>query len=101
MKQHKRIEIYEFIHRDISVMVKIDYLMNEISLLKGNHHIELEEAKHYVFAGRGAEFMNNWLVILDALGEAVRNAKRKYEANLAEESSFKREKVVKVLTKKK
>ncbi len=89
MKQHKRIEIYEHTHKDISVLVKIDYLNNKISLLNSKHRtIEINDFKHFVFADRGVEYMNGWLTILDAVSEAVKDAKKKYEANLGEESKF-------------
>lgn len=33
--------------------------------------------------------MNNWVTILEVMQEAIKDAKKKYEANLAEESKFK------------
>lgn len=95
MKQHKQIEIYEFIHKGITILVKIDYLNNEISFLSTKHlSIDINDPKHFVFAKRGVEYMNGWLTILEALQEATKDAKKKYEANLAEESSFKSEKII-------
>lgn len=85
MNEHKHIEIYEHIHKGISVLVKIDYFTNEISLLDDVNM----QRKEWIFAKRGVEYMNGWLTILEAMQEAIKNAKKKYEANLAEESKFK------------
>lgn len=84
MKEHKHIEIYEHIHKGISVLVKIDYFTNEISLLED----KTMQRKEWIFAKRGVEYMNGWINILEAMQEAIKHAKKKYEANLAEESKF-------------
>lgn len=95
MKQNKHIEIYEFTHKDINVMVKIDYIRNEISLVDQCGYGK----KKYVFADRGVEFMNGWLNVLEALTEAVKDAKTKFEKNLAEVSAFNADKIEKLLEK--
>lgn len=87
LETEKVVEIYGFTHKKITVTVKIDYKRNEISLLEsydGN-----SGAKKYVFAGRGVEYMQGWLNILEAMQEAVKDAKKRYEAELAERSAFK------------
>jgi hypothetical protein len=93
MTEHKHIEIYEHIHKGISVLVKINYFTNEISLLENR----TMQQKQWVFAKRGVEYMNGWITILEAMQEAIKHAKKKYEANLAEESKFKTEKIIKKL----
>jgi hypothetical protein len=90
----KVVEIYGFTHKEILVSVKIDYKRNEISLLegyKGSSYNFNGEAKKYVFANRGVQYMQGWLNILEAMQEAVKDAKRRYEAELAERSAFKKE----------
>lgn len=92
--QEKVIEVYGFTHKDITVTVKIDYKRNEISLLEsydGN-----SGAKKYVFAGRGVEYMQGWLNILEAMQEAIKDAKKRYEAELAERSKFREDLEIKV-----
>jgi hypothetical protein len=86
MKEHKNIEIYEYINKGISILVKIDYLSNEISLLDKR----TMQKKEWIFAKRGVEYMNGWVDILEVMQEAIKNAKKKYESNLAEESKFKK-----------
>ncbi len=91
MKTTKNIEIYTVTTGDISVIVKIDYINNEISLLDQEY-----SKKEYVFAKRGVEYMNGWLNVLEAMDLAIRDAKKRYEADLAENSKFEKEAVKKV-----
>jgi hypothetical protein len=64
----------------IKIFVKIDYSNNRIDIVepeptrKGNFR-----KKDYTFINRGAEFMNSWLNILEALQFAIRSAKSKLE----------------------
>jgi fructose-1,6-bisphosphatase/sedoheptulose 1,7-bisphosphatase-like protein len=90
--ENKVIEIYEITIGRITVTVKIDYIMNKISLVDSINHGEAFSPKHYVFAERGVEYMNDWLNIINAMSSAVIDAKRKYEHNLAEVTKFKNKK---------
>ncbi len=83
----KVVEIYGFTHKEVTVTVKIDYKRNEISLLES--YDANSGAKRYIFGGRGVEYMQGWLNILEAMQEAVKDAKKRYEAELAERSAFK------------
>ena len=100
MKTHLLKQTYEFVHKDIHIWVKVDYLNNLISLVEP---WRIEQGtftkKDWIFAGRGVEYMQGWLNVLEAMGEAIKDAKKKYEANHAEESKFKEEKVVELLYK--
>ena len=100
MKTRKIKDTYEFIYKGISVYVKVDYLNNLISLVEP---WKLEQGKfqkkNWIFADRGVEYMQDWLNILEAMAWAIEDAKEKYEANLAEESKFKEDKIVEVLYK--
>lgn len=89
MKENKITEKYSYTHKDITVVLEIDYLANKISLIDG-----FGKAKKYVFAERGVEYMNSWVNILEAMQEAIKNAKEKYEANLAEVSKFKEDEII-------
>lgn len=85
--EEKVVEIYGYTHKKITVTVKIDYKRNEISLLES--YDESSGAKKWYFAKRGVEYMQGWLTILEAMQEAIKDAKKRYEAELAERSSFK------------
>jgi len=97
--EHKIKETYEFIHNGISVFVRIDYFNNQISILECTNKLRAEfRKKELVFIGRGVEYMNGWLNILEAHKEAIKDAKKKYEANLALESKFREDKIVELLS---
>ena len=90
-------ETYTFVHKKIEVDVSIHYLDNKISLIDARDQLD---HKKWVFANRGVEYMNGWLTILEAMSMAVKDAKKRYEAELAEQSAF-RGKVVVVVKRKK
>lgn len=94
---HKIKETYQFTHNKIDIYVKIDYLNNKISLKEPVNSFGGFQIKKWVFAERGVEFMQGWLDILEAMQEAIKDAKLKYEHNLAEESKFKTDFVLNVL----
>jgi len=82
-------ETVEFNFNDIKVFVKIDYLNNRIDIVEPVNVFESSfTLKKYVFAGRGVEYMNGWLNILEAIKLSIKEAKLMYEKNLAEESKF-------------
>lgn len=87
-KTRKYQETYSFTHKGIEVYIKIDYYNNRISLLDTGLAFYDQKPKKYVFAERGAEYMAGWLNILEAMSEAIKDAKRKYEHQLAETSKF-------------
>lgn len=87
LQTEKVVEIYGFTHKEVTVTVKIDYKFNEISLLEGFNGNG--GGKKWYFAGRGVEYMQGWLNILEAMQEAIKDAKKRYEAELAERSAFK------------
>ena len=92
-------EIYEFTYNKITVVVKIDYIRNKISLME---HISggAYKEKLYNFSGRGVEYMDGWLNIMEAMQEAVKDAKKRYEKNLAEVSEFKKDEMIEYLITK-
>lgn len=93
-------ETYSFSHKGINIFVKIDYRNNRIDLVEpkdlngGNFRL-----KQWQFGNRGVEYVNGWLVILEAMGEAMKDAKKKYEKNLAETTKFKKDLVINVMQK--
>ena len=97
MKIHKFKETLEYDIDGIKVYIKIDYFNNRIDIVEP---IDIRNGefkkKEYCFIGRGVEYMNGWLNILEATKIAIKDAKAKYEANLAEESKFKNELIANV-----
>lgn len=95
MKEHKLKETYEFIHKDIKIYIKIDYLNNRIDILEPTSLLQgTFKKKEFVFVGRGVEYMQGWRNILEAVSEATKDAQKKYEKNLSEESKFKDKKLI-------
>ena len=71
-------ETYTFIHKEIIIFVRIDYLNNKVDLLDlVNSQTCKFSAKKWVFSQRGIEFMDNWIIILEAMQEAIKDAKKK------------------------
>jgi hypothetical protein len=73
-------ETISFTHKDIMVFVKIDYVNNKISLVEPINRVSsIFKAKNWIFADRGVEYMNGWLTILEAMGEAIKEAQARLE----------------------
>ena len=99
MKKH--IEIKTIEHKDISVVVKIDYDAGTATLcdlLHANGDTQVQPKK-WVFASRGLEYMNGWLNILEAMKFAVETCKKDLEWDLAEKSKFRDSEISKSLIK--
>jgi len=91
MKKNKIVDIVEIIHNKIKILVKIDYIENEISLVEKYKGVYTN--KKWVFAERGVEFMSSWIDILETQEVAIEEAKGMYEKELARTSEIK-EKVI-------
>lgn len=72
--QLPKLEIYAHYYKGIEVCVKIDYSLEEVSLMDNRN---INSAKQWVFQKRTVEYMNGWLLILEAMSDAVRVAKQK------------------------
>ncbi len=84
---HLTIKSYE--HKGIKIAVKINYDNGEVSLVENNVYDQrIWNDKHYVFAGRGLEYMKGWQNILDAMKYAITEATKELEKSLAEKSKF-------------
>lgn len=59
----------------INIVVEIDFVMKSVSLVEKDG-----TNKKWVFAERGAEYMNGWLAILKAMEFAVAEAKKELDA---------------------
>lgn len=72
--QLPKLEVYGHYYKGIEVSVKIDYSLEEVSLMDNRN---INSAKQWVFQKRTVEYMNGWLLILEAMSDAVRVAKQK------------------------
>ena len=81
-KTTKVVDVYIYKHNDITVTVKIDYTKGKISLVDGNR----EKHQEFIFANRGIEYMQGWLNILEAMQEAIKDARKRLEDELEERS---------------
>jgi hypothetical protein len=89
------IEIYDFTENNITVRVKIDHLLNEISLID-NTHRNTSESKKWFFSQRGVEYMQGWLNILEVMQHAITDAKQRYEKQHAEINKLKEQKIERI-----
>lgn len=72
--QLPKLEIYAHYYKGIEVCVKIDYSTEEVSLMDSRN---INSAKQWVFQKRTIEYMNGWILILEAMTEAVESAKKR------------------------
>ena len=96
MKIHKQKETFSYTSdKNITVYVRIDYVLNKIDVVKylGNGDFKKQEL---IFIGRGVEYMNGWKNILQAHIEAIDEAKKMYESNLALETKFKEDEFIRL-----
>lgn len=97
----KHLEIKTIEHKGIKVVLKLDYeagTASLVDLLHANGDTQ-STPKKWVFAGRGLEYMNGWLNILDAMTVAVKECKKDLEHDLAEKSAFK-DRIIKMAVEK-
>lgn len=96
---NKHLEIKTIDHKGIKVTVKLDYENGTASLIEIlNAHGGMQTpAKKWVFADRTLDYMNGWLLILQAMTVAVQQCKADLEADLAQKSAFKEKKIERVL----
>ncbi len=91
----KHLEIRTIEHKGIKVTIKIDYDKKEVSLVERGAR-GYWDTKAWHFGGRGLEYMNPWLNILEAMAVAIKEGKKELEHILAEDSKFKADMVQKV-----
>lgn len=94
----KHLEIKSIEYKGIKVLLKIDYELGTVSMVEIMHANGDTQsvAKKWIFAGRGLEYMNGWLDILMAMRNAVLEAKKDLEQDLAEKSAFKKKNEISV-----
>lgn len=89
-------ETYSFVHKYVTIYVKIDYFNNRIDIVEPIGDGSFRK-KDFTFIGRGVEYMQGWRNILEAVSEATKDAEGKYEKNLAEESRLNEEQLTNVI----
>lgn len=68
-------EVKEYIYKNITVTLSINYAKNEVSVLENNS----DKARHFIFQNRGVEYMQGWINVLEAVNYAVKEAKKDLE----------------------
>ncbi len=92
----KHLEVKTIEHKGIKVTVMIDYDKGEVSFVeKQSYNSSGFQKKQWIFANRGLEYMKGWLDIIEAMQFAVKECQKALEANLAEKSAFRNEKIIK------
>lgn len=77
-------ETYIFTHKGIDIWVILDYGNNKITLGEPLDMVESSfKAKEWIFKDRGFEYMHAWVVILEAMQEAIKDAQKRYETENA------------------
>lgn len=95
----RNVEIKTIEHKGVKVTIKVDFDAGTASLVEVQPHSRpfIYQDKHWIFGGRGLEYMNGWLNILEAMTVAVKECKKDLEWKLAQDSAFKDEMIDKVV----
>lgn len=74
----KFLEIKSVEHKGVKVMVKIDYVQKQVSLveMQENSTPPAYKPKDWRFTGREIEYMDGWLDIFEAMAVATKAAKK-------------------------
>lgn len=82
----KNLEIRTITHKDINIVVELDYingLASLVEIINSGGNIKTRK-KEYIFAKRGLKYMDSWLTILEAMSVAVKECKKELEVNFKE-----------------
>ena len=85
----KYLEIKSVEHKDIKVLVKIDYTQQIVSLveIQENSSPTAYKPKDWRFHNREIDYLDGWLVILEAMAVAIKTAKKDLKEYLDEQSA--------------
>jgi hypothetical protein len=86
-----KIKKYEFSDGTV-VYVKIDFAKNKVSLVDQNG-----ANYKWLFAERGAEYMNGWLNILGAMRYVIREARDELEAWQKDQDDKKQKQIIDIM----
>ncbi len=83
----KYLEIKTVEHKGIKVLVKIDYVQKQVSLveLQENSTPPAYKPKDWRFTGREIEYLDSWIEIFEAMAVATKEAKKDLAAYLKEQ----------------
>jgi hypothetical protein len=73
------VRIVQYEYRSIKVLVKIDRMKKTASIVEYDRNSNTYKDKAWKFTNRGTEYMNGWLVIIDAMREAITAAKEELD----------------------
>lgn len=82
----KHLEVKTIEHKGIKIKIKIDYDERTAALVEDDIAFD---PKRWVFAGRGLNYMDGWLNIIDAMRVAVQQCKKDLLEREAEDEQFK------------
>ncbi len=80
-------------HKGITVSYKIDFDLRTLSLVEKNG--KNWQTKQWVFPERTPEYLNSWINIMEAMQEAVIQAKLELDAHIEKETDELTEKIIK------
>lgn len=70
--------VYTIEHKGIVVGIKINYAQKTIGIIEYTNK-DNWNLKGYIFGNRGLEYVEGWLDIIEALGVAIENARKKLQ----------------------
>lgn len=86
----KNIEVKTIDHKGVKVIIEINHDRGHASIVEiVNEAHNATKPKTWVFSNRGLEYMNGWLIIIEAMKIAVEQIKKDLEQDLADKSKFK------------
>lgn len=91
MKTNLTIKTIE--HKGVKVTYKIDFDQRKISLVEKTDNGW--KPKQWLFKERTPEYLNSWMLIMEAMQEAVRIAKLELDAHIEKEGDELTEKIIK------
>jgi hypothetical protein len=68
-----------YTHKGISVVMDIDLIKKTATMTETDQWHNKTKAKNWVFAGRSYKYMDGWMLILDAMKHATKEAKKVLE----------------------
>ncbi len=69
-----------YTYKGVSVIMDIDLVKKTATMTETSRYSDSVQTKKWVFAGRSYEYMDGWLLILDAMKHATKEAKKVLEA---------------------
>jgi hypothetical protein len=73
------LRVVQYEHRGLKILVKIDRIHKTVSIVEHNPNDNTYKPKQWKFSDRGTEYMNGWIVIFEAMTEAIKAAKLELE----------------------